>query len=384
MKPIKHDARTFHFTNTVRHSYAITIFIIARSPAVRRIFLYMTYHEIPSNYKGFEYNEAIATLNYNTHNSNKNLFCVQPLNDWLDQASQTPTPKMLFGEFWYEGELCILFADTNVGKSILAVQIADSIGRGEQISSFALEAEPQKVLYFDFELSEKQFEPRYSIKDGDYSTNHFQFSENLLRAAINPESDFIDEEHLKLSLEREIENQGAKIVIVDNITYLSSETEKAKDALPLMKHLKGLKLKYELSILALAHTPKRNMSNPITPNDLQGSKMIMNFCDSSIAIGKSCVDENLRYLKQMKERNTRKIYGDENICVAHLTKPDNFLGFEFIGFGREREHLITPGDNNKLSKIERVKELKRQGKNQREIAEELDISLGSVSNYLKQ
>ena len=49
-----------------------------------------------------------------------------------------------------------------------------------------------------------------------------------------------------------------KIVIIDNITYLRHENERAKDALPLMKHLKRLKSKYNLSLLVLAHTPKRD------------------------------------------------------------------------------------------------------------------------------
>jgi len=46
---------------------------------------------------------------------------------------------------------------------------------------------------------------------------------------------------------------GAKILIIDNLTYLKNETEKAKDALPLMKHLKALKSKYRLSILAIMY-----------------------------------------------------------------------------------------------------------------------------------
>ena len=69
---------------------------------------------------------------------------------------------MLFSEFWLEGELCMLFADTNLGKSMLAVQLGDSISRGVAIPGFRLEATPQKVLYIDFELSDKQFEVRYS------------------------------------------------------------------------------------------------------------------------------------------------------------------------------------------------------------------------------
>lgn len=39
-----------------------------------------------------------------------------------------------------------------------------------------------------------------------------------------------------------------------------------------MQRLMKLKLQYEWSILILAHTPKRPLSNPITQNDLAGSK----------------------------------------------------------------------------------------------------------------
>ena len=91
----------------------------------------------------------------------KGLFTVKTGNRWIEQAKTRPIPQMLFGEFWFEGELCILFADTNLGKSILAVQIGNSISRCEQIRGFKLETTKQPILYFDFELSDKQFENRY-------------------------------------------------------------------------------------------------------------------------------------------------------------------------------------------------------------------------------
>ena len=74
-------------------------------------------------------------------------------NEWIEEAKLRPNPKKLFGTFWFENEVCILFADTNVGKSILAMQISHSISKGEKVEGFDLESESQKVLYFDFELS---------------------------------------------------------------------------------------------------------------------------------------------------------------------------------------------------------------------------------------
>jgi hypothetical protein len=62
------------------------------------------------------------------------------------------------------------------------------------------------------------------------------------------------------------------VLIIDNLTYLRDETENARNALPLMKFLKELKSKHGLSILALAHTPKRDSSKPLGRNDLQGIK----------------------------------------------------------------------------------------------------------------
>jgi len=218
--------------------------------------------------------------------SKKGLFLVKEASIWIEEAKHRPIPKMLFSEFWHEGELCILFADTNTGKSILAVQIGNSIATGEPIEGFIFEAEKQKVLYLDFELSDKQFEIRYSNNYDD----HYSFSDYFFRAEIDPEADVPEskfEETLYASMETAIKETESRILIVDNITYLKSETEKAKDALPLMKHLKALKTKFNLSILALAHTPKMEASKPINKNHLQGSKMLINFCDSSFAIGES-------------------------------------------------------------------------------------------------
>ena len=319
----------------------------------------------------------------NEAKESKGLFTVKTASRWIEQAKTRPIPKMLFGEFWFEGELCILFADTNLGKSILAVQIGNSISKGEQIQGFKLETPKQPILYFDFELSDKQFENRYSIK----FEQHYSFDNNFIRVEINPDATIPEnqtfEDYLNHSLERSITETGAKVLIIDNLTYLKNETEKAKDALPLMKHLKALKNKYGLSILALAHTPKRELSKPITRNDLQGSKMLINFCDSSFSIGESHSDKNLRYIKQIKQRNTEQIYDAENVCVCQIDKPFNFLLFEFVNFGKEWEHLKLHTEKDKENLIERINELKQQNRSLREIGFELGISHMKVSRILK-
>lgn len=315
----------------------------------------------------------------------KGLFTVMTANKWMEQAKNRPIPAMLFSEFWYEGEVCILFADTNLGKSILAVQIANSISKGEAIKGFKLEAKKQPVLYFDFELSDKQFETRYS----EGYQQHYSFDSNLLRVEINPDTMIPPEgksyeNYLNESIEQSIKETGAKVLIIDNLTYLRSETEKAKDALPLMKNLKELKSKYNLSILALAHTPKRDLTKPITRNDLQGSKMLINFCDSSFTIGESQSDKNARYLKQIKQRNTELIYDADNVCLCQIAKPFNFLQFEFIDFSKESEHLKQYSEKETDSKINEVAELKKQGLSNVQIAKQIGVSEGAIRKWIKK
>jgi len=313
------------------------------------------------------------------------LLTIRTANKWLKEANQRPVPKMLFGKFWYESELCILFADSNLGKSILAVQIANAISTGESTHPFTCEAEPQPVLYCDFELTDKQFEARYSV---DYQ-DHYRFSNNFYRAELNPDSEmpagFKDfDEYLSACLERSIVQTGARVVVIDNLTYLRGENEKAKDALPLMKHLKALKNRYSLSILALAHTPKRDLSLEITRNDLQGSKMLMNFCDSAFTIGESVMSKSMRYLKQIKQRNTNQVYGNTNVCVCEVIKPHNFLRYEFAGHGIEADHLRKPQRTRAGSEhTDQIMAMRAEGKSLREIGAQLGISFQKVDRIIK-
>lgn len=329
-----------------------------------------------------EFNKMSKELDENRENVG--LLVVKPANKWMKEAKDMPTPKKLFGDLWYEGEICILFADTNLGKSILGVQIGDGISKGKDIQGFSMEAKAQLVLYVDCESSKKQFGLRYSCGRSD----GYDWSDYFLRVEINQDTDIPNESdfeaYLLKSLEQCVIETGAKILIVDNITYLRNATETAKDALPLMKKLKALKNKYGLSILVLAHTPKRDLSKPITRNDLQGSKMLINFCDSCFAIGECSSDKNLRYIKQIKQRNCENLYGADNVCVFKIVKPGNFLHFEFVGYSTEKEHLRVPSDSANPELVAEVKKLKEEGSSVRKIADELNISKSTVQRLCKK
>lgn len=316
--------------------------------------------------------------------NNSDFLVSKSANAWITESMLTPRPRMLFGGLWHENELCILFADTNTGKSILAVQICDSITKGIPLLNLPLEVEAQTVLYLDFELSAKQFELRYS----EPNTPPYRFSELFYRAEINPNADIPDgvsiQEQTFQDIETLIISTGTKIVVVDNLTYLSDQTEKAGEASPLMKELRFLKNKYELSILVVAHTPKRDPHKPLSRNDLVGSRMVMNFADSSFAIGEAAFDKNLRYIKQIKQRNTECLFDEDNVLVVQLERVNALLGFTFLRFCAEYELLQQQTPDQKETLKSSIVELQRSGLTQKQIAEKLGITQGQVSKLINR
>jgi hypothetical protein len=325
----------------------------------------------------------------NSVNIGVGLFQRRPMNEWLKDAASKPIPRKLCGDFWAEGELAILFGSTGDGKTAFAVQCGNDIACGTSSNGLELDAEAQGVLYFDFELSDSQQLRRYADDPGDTDrsySNRYSFANGLERIEVNAASAmFLDadwEQYLLSEVEREIVDSGVKIVIVDNVTWLSRETDKGKFALPLMQRLCELKKRLNLSVLVLAHTPKRDEIRPISLNDLAGSRILANFADAVIAIGKSATEPRVRYLKQLKIRSGEMVYSTQNVAVFQFEKAGNFLGFTFKGCSTESEHLKAV-DGTRDERIARACALSAEGRTQREIAAKLGVSVGTVNKYVR-
>jgi len=111
--------------------------------------------------------------------------------------------------------------------------------------------------------------------------------------------------------------------------------------------------------------------------------MLINFCDSAFSIGESEQDSSIRYLKQIKQRNTEELYGETNVIVYQICKPGNFLHYEHLGFGNEREHLRQRSDDDQLQMNQKVAELNQKGYSLRQIATELGINHTRACRILK-
>ncbi len=297
------------------------------------------------------------------------MLTVKSANRTVEDAAKRPDPEMLYKELWYEGEVCCLFADSNLGKSIFAVQMADEISRS------------RNVLYVDCELSDKQFQLRYCTPET--SERHI-FPDGLFRAEINPYAIGADgyEEKIIGDIEAAAARKNCKVVIIDNLTYLCNASDKGEQAGVFMMKLMALKKKRGLSLLIIAHTPKRDLSAAITQNHLAGSKKLYNFFDSVFAIGMSAKDNRLRYVKQVKVRAGAFTYDSSNVLVYEVEKVGGFLKFNFLEYASEEEHLRHKSSAEVSEQEMKVIELGRQGLSCRKIAEQVHLGKSTVSNIL--
>lgn len=297
-------------------------------------------------------------------------------NEWLEIAKKIPNPKPLFGNIIHEGEVAILFANTGVGKSILSVQIADGISKGKSILN--LETASRKVLYCDFELSTKALQLRYSDENG----NLYCFSDNFIRIEIDRKKSLETEsksleELIFESIAFQVEKHEPQVLIIDNITFTSANNEKGKEAGAIMKLILNLSRQRNLTILLIAHTPKRDIFKPIQLEDLAGSKALSNFADVVFCIGESIKSPDIRYIKELKNRNYPIVFHRKNVIECRLVKEDCFLQFKFSDFNYEEDHLISIKEDSE-DKIDEILELRNEGKSNVEIGKIIGVSESAI------
>jgi len=291
--------------------------------------------------------------------------------DIMKEASKLPPKRQLYKELWHENEVCLLFSSQGMGKTILAMQIAERLSHTD------------KVCYLDFELSLQQVYGRYT----DDEKKEYEFNSNFFRPDLRVEEIMSEEEaeerifkHIKLMAEE----KGCKIFIIDNITYLTSKLENGTVMVKLMKKLALMKKKYGLSMLILGHVRKKPRKEPLEADHLAGSKKIMNFVDSAFAIGCSIDDNKLLYIKQIKVRECECMYGADNVILCRAEKEDNFLQLIELGYSYEEKMLKKGyGCHSKEAMRDKVVTMKSGGMSNRAIAKDLKVSEGTIRNYLK-
>ncbi len=288
-----------------------------------------------------------------TQEKSKDLFVTRTGNETMRIAELEPDAKMLFLNLFAENDVAILFADSGVGKSILAVQMGVEMARNGN-----------KVAYFDFELNIKQFAKRYTVLDEKTGEReNYNFPENFNRIEMNGNElanvkDY--QKELFDGLEKEVKRGKYKVIILDNLTAMMNDDGKdTKIVINIIKKIRQMREDFKIAILVIAHTPKTALYNPISKNDLAGSKILSNLVDNIFSIGASTQGKNTRYIKQLKMRD-EKHHEADNVIVCEIVKENCFLHFQMVRCSHEREHLQDKPETEKDKVRKQVIELKKE------------------------
>ncbi len=258
---------------------------------------------------------------------------IRTMGQRLADARNAPPLVPLFGCLWETPGIAILVGDTGVGKSVLAAHIAHLITSGAtNLLGFPC-PERRRLLYYDFELTDRQLEKRFP---------GFPFTDDLLTADINP--DAVDVEAFTVDcIGADLDRTGAHGIILDNITALALKTTADADvSIGIMKGLKRLQQERNVSSLVLAHVPKIPPGAALNLNHLAGSKHLSNFADSVFFISRSVQGPTLRYLKQAKNRTSELL---PDVVVFELFQSAaGYLDLRLIGPDEEANHLAPPAE----------------------------------------
>lgn len=322
----------------------------------------------------------------------RKILVLEPLGEALEKARNEPPAKKIIGDLISEGEQVILFGDTNTGKSLLAMQFAITVAKGENLAFenaenqiiFKNECEAQKVLYIDLEHSGQQLEKRIDLDHIDE-----QSKSNIILAKVdvgemlegsNPSDTF------KI-IKEAAEECKSKFIIIDNISAISGDLEKGENAKQFLSPLWRLCRNEKYTVIILAHTPKLAAQRFIlTLNNIAGSKKLPALVDSVIGIAEQQSNQDgLVYIKQLKVRTNEKKYGLGNVLCSKITKVNGLVQhvithtaneYEVIGKGNEGEA--------KFEMLKRTAIAYLQSGNLRDAAKKIGVTKDTISRNVKK
>ena len=267
-------------------------------------------------------------------------------------------PQMVFDEFWREGELALLFGESGVGKSLLAMQLARTLAAGGDIPWFRMDCAAGKTLYVDLSMSDRQFASRNSYlgKKGD---------ERALPVSKRMYCDRPDDEGELIEwLERQIATEKLKYVIIDDLSSLMRTCDGTRETMAVMRGLRRICGRFGVSILVVVQSEAPKANARVSERDLGRQRVLCRLADSVFAIGHHRSRSGYVSLVQMRSRSSSVKWTVHNAIPARVE--------ETCGIALLRFEMEVSEEEREL--INSVKDLRRDGLSFREIAIKLKIS----------
>ena len=249
----------------------------------------------------------------------------------------------------------VIFSEPGVGKTILAMDIAAKLTRGEAIFNHYRVEKPMKVLYFqgDFPntIMKNRLKQMFYNPDDKYFklVNRYEAEENGFSIDLTNEQ---GQENLKTLLKE----YKPDFVIFDTfISFFDGDENKQKDVKEPIDFLRKLTSNYDCSILLCHHSRKRSSNEKrkgLDQSDLIGSFVTARLCGLMLAIAHDT------------EKSTKDEKYNTVICAKTWFKP--IEPFQFV---------ISNNDNQYIQVIYTTDEVSNNGKNKTQQAKEKIVNV---------
>lgn len=304
----------------------------------------------------------------------------------IEDGCNAPPRRKIAGCFLYEDTNTFLYSRTNMGKSILAFQVAFAAATGTSIhscSALCNECEPMKTLVVDLEMDAKTLYDRHgsAVFNADPALlSNLVYLHERVDKSILLGFDLLDK------IEQAAVDNKAKLIIIDNISKLIPDALKAENVARVIDTLKRIRLKTQTSFLVIGHTVKSAPGIAVSNNSYFGSSSFEKFF---LEICYLDATKDGRYFlchskSKQKEQYTSFVpvlsRGDHPVCGLGFT-------YECICNLEDVQLPLTLAPDRPSRKVnlshfrEEIQILDRAGIKHTRIAEVFNVSRSAVSQF---
>lgn len=255
--------------------------------------------------------DYLLKITKDTHDARRKDYRIESMADYTDKAKEIaenwgkfqgissgyPSIDKLTKGF-VPGEVTVVAAKTSVGKTALAVNIANKV---------ALQGIP--ILFVTLEMTKAQLTSRFMYLNND---ENYTKVEPLVSFQKTDELDWKSIDGLIGNFCSEYTNG---LVVIDHLHYFTRELEKASEDLGrITKEFTKNAKRHEVPIILISHV--RKASGKITLEDLRGSSYIGQDTDVILLCDRSD-DGTMMGVKLAKNRNRGHDYTDDVIELIY-------------------------------------------------------------------
>ena len=260
--------------------------------------------------------------------------------------------RRLFGSVIHSGENCVLIAPKGIGKTGLCMQIGAAIAEGKPTGLWPTYEDgigkPQRVLYYDCELTDSDMYNRYFRYGYTFPANFERYDRTQFKNADDILAD------LQWKVENELADGDDVTAFIDNITK-ALKTEQVSeinrfnvkvDEIYKLANGRGI----TLTLITIVHvlTGEYRSGTAITLKEAAGGSNLTNFTGAIIVLEQPKDVMNSILVKVL---NCRSEAEPDNVCVLRRVGKDEGTHYHFEYLGEMPEGEALKGELPALPKM---------------------------------